>query len=56
MEINYFVNELANITEDAAIACHKWIGKGKKEEADAAAVLAMRNGLNKIDFDAKIVI
>ena len=34
--------ELVRVTETAAIAASKWIGRGSKNEADQAAVEAMR--------------
>lgn len=55
-KIKELVNELLHVTEYAAIACHKWIGMGQKNEADEAAVTAMRKQLNKINFNAKVVI
>ena len=36
------VMEFARVTEAAAINCAHWIGKGQKNEADGAAVEAMR--------------
>ena len=42
--------------QNAAIACHPWIGKGDKEAADAAAVEAMRAVFNASDMDGRIVI
>ena len=42
--------------QNAAIACHPWIGKGNKEAADAAAVEAMRAVFNASDMDGRIVI
>ncbi|MBZ4682664.1 MAG: fructose,6-bisphosphatase [Fusobacteriaceae bacterium] len=48
--------EFARITEAAALAAYKWIGKGDKEGADQAAVDAMRNMLNEIEIEGEIVI
>ena len=42
--------------QNAAIACHPWIGKGNKEATDAAAVEAMRAVFNASDMDGRIVI
>lgn len=47
---------IASVTEVAAIAAFDWVGKQDKNAADKAAVEAMRNRLNQIDFHGKIVI
>lgn len=47
---------IASVTEVAAIAAFEWVGKHDKNAADNAAVEAMRNRLNEIDFHGKIVI
>ncbi|EPL9570768.1 class II fructose-bisphosphatase [Providencia rettgeri] len=47
---------IASVTEVAAIAAFDWVGKQDKNAADKAAVEAMRNRLNEIDFHGKIVI
>ncbi|MGL4307556.1 class II fructose-bisphosphatase [Cetobacterium sp. SF1] len=48
--------EFARVTEAAALAAHKWVGRGNKEAADQAAVDAMRTMLNGIMIDGEIVI
>lgn len=48
--------EFARVTEAAALAAHKWVGRGDKEAADQAAVDAMRTTLNKIHINGEIVI
>ena len=48
--------EFARVTEAAALAAHKWVGRGDKEAADQAAVDAMRTILNQIEIDGEIVI
>lgn len=48
--------EFARVTEAAALAAHKWVGRGDKEGADQAAVDAMRTMLNGIHIDGEIVI
>jgi len=48
--------EFARVTEAAALAAHKWVGRGNKEAADQAAVDAMRTMLNKIHINGEIVI
>ncbi|MCA9371521.1 class II fructose-bisphosphatase [Candidatus Woesebacteria bacterium] len=48
--------EFVRVTEAAAIAAAKWIGKGDKKAADRAAVDAMRTRFNQIDFSGTVVI
>lgn len=48
--------EFVRVTEAAAIAAAKWMGRGDKNAADAAAVDEMRSRLNQIDFLGTIVI
>lgn len=48
--------EFVRVTEAAAIASAKWIGKGDKKAADKAAVDAMRTRFNQVDFSGTIVI
>jgi len=48
--------EFVRVTEAAAIAAAKWIGKGEKKKADGAAVEAMRSRFNNVDFKGTIVI
>ncbi len=48
--------EFVRVTEAAAIASAKWIGKGDKNAADQAAVDAMRIRFNQVDFSGTIVI
>ncbi len=50
------VLEMVRVTENAAIACSKLIGRGDEKAADAAAVEAMRDALNRLDFDGTVVI
>lgn len=50
------VLEFARVTEAAAINCEKWIGKGKKNEADGAAVEAMRKTFDSVAIDGTVVI
>ena len=50
------IYKFADITSKAAIATYKYIGKKDKIIADKAAVDTMRNELNKLDMDGKIVI
>lgn len=48
--------EFTRITEAAALAGYKYLGRGDKNEADQAAVTAMRLMLNKTQIDGEIVI
>ncbi|UPW19077.1 class II fructose-bisphosphatase [Agarivorans sp. TSD2052] len=46
----------SRVTEAAALAGYKWLGRGDKNIADNAAVQAMRIMLNDIDIDGEVVI
>jgi fructose-1,6-bisphosphatase II len=48
--------ELVRATEAAAIRATPWIGRGNKNEADAAAVDAMRKFLSTVNFQGTVVI
>src|SRR3954451_22672065 len=48
--------ELARVTEAAALASARWMGKGDKNSADQAAVNAMRFALDTVDMDGIVVI
>jgi len=48
--------EFVRVTEAAALSAGRWIGRGEKNAADQAAVTAMRESFNSIDFDGLIVI
>ena len=48
--------EFSRVTEAAALAGYKWLGRGDKNAADGAAVAAMRFVLNQIEIDGEIVI
>lgn len=48
--------ELVRVTEAAAIACGRWMGRGDKEAADGAAVAAMRTVFDLINIDGTVVI
>ena len=45
-----------NITSKAAFASYHFVGKKDKKAADKAAVDVMRNLLNNLDIQGKIVI
>ena len=48
--------ELVRVTEAAAIACSRWMGRGEKNEADRAAVEAMRAAFDTVEIDGTVVI
>lgn len=48
--------ELVRVTEAAALASGRFMGRGEKEAADKAAVDAMRLVLNSIEMDSVVVI
>ncbi|GAA3946855.1 class II fructose-bisphosphatase [Pseudoclavibacter caeni] len=48
--------ELVRSTEAAAIRASAWAGRGQKNEADGAAVNAMRQFLHTVSFDGVVVI
>ncbi|NCW90834.1 MAG: fructose-bisphosphatase class II, partial [Acidimicrobiia bacterium] len=48
--------ELVRVTESAALAASKWVGRGDKNAADGAAVDAMRNLLDTVNMDGVVVI
>ncbi len=48
--------ELVRVTEAAAMAAGRWMGRGEKEGADGAAVGAMRVVLSTVSMDGVVVI
>ncbi len=48
--------ELVRVTEAAAMAASRWLGRGDKEGADGAAVNAMRVVLQTVSMDGVVVI
>src|ERR671935_2985958 len=48
--------ELVRVTEAAALAAARWVGRGDKENADQAAVDAMRFTLHAVPMDGIVVI
>jgi fructose-1,6-bisphosphatase II len=48
--------ELVRVTEAAALAASRWVGRGEKESADGAAVDAMRVLLETVPMDGVVVI
>ena len=50
------VMEMVRVTEAAAIAAHKLVGRGDEKAADAAAVEAMRMAFDTLYMDGTVVI
>lgn len=48
--------ELVRVTEAAALAAGRWVGRGDKNGADGAAVDAMRTLLSTVEMDGIVVI
>ena len=48
--------ELVRVTETAAIAASRWVGRGAKDDADQAAVDAMRKMISTVDMNGVVVI
>jgi fructose-1,6-bisphosphatase II len=48
--------EMVRVTEAAALASARFMGRGQKDEADRAAVEAMRRTMDEIEFSGTIVI
>ena len=48
--------ELVRVTEAAALAASRWVGRGDKYGADGAAVAAMRTVLSTVTMDGVVVI
>src|SRR5438270_51382 len=48
--------ELVRVTEAAGLAASRWMGRGKKNEADGAAVEAMRKAFDHVAIDGTVVI
>jgi fructose-1,6-bisphosphatase class II len=54
--LNTRIVEMLEVTEMAALAAGRWMGKGDKNAADQAAVEAMRHAFDRIDISGRIVI
>ena len=48
--------EFVRVTEAAALACARWMGKGNANAADDAAVKAMRQVFQSVDIEGVVVI
>lgn len=55
MDRNYAL-EFVRVTEAAAIASARWMGRGDEKAADQAAVSCMRKMFESVDFDGRVVI
>lgn len=51
-----FALEFVRVTEAAALSSARLMGRGDEKLADQAAVDAMRNALNSVEFDGRVVI
>ena len=51
-----FALEFVRVTEAAALSSSLFMGRGDEKAADQAAVDAMRNALNSVEFDGTVVI
>ncbi len=50
------IDKIVNVTSRAAISCYEFIGKNEKINADKAATDSMRNEINKLKINGKVVI
>ena len=48
--------ELVRATESACLAASRWVGRGEKEQADGAAVEAMRLSLSTVQMTGTVII
>ncbi len=48
--------DFVKVTEAAALAASRWMGKGERDKADGAAVEKMRETLNDMEISGRIVI
>ena len=55
-KIQSLPSEFLTVVQQAATAVYPWIGKGDKNGADGAATKVMRDAMNRIHMDARIVI
>lgn len=55
MDRNYAL-EFVRVTEAAAVASARWMGRGDEKAADQAAVTSMRKMFNSVDFAGRVVI
>ena len=55
-DIQALSSEFVTVAQQAATAVYSWIGRGNNDEADGAATEAMREQMNHLDMEARIVI
>lgn len=55
-DIQALSNDFVTVAQHAATAVYSWIGRGNNNEADGAATKVMREQMNHLDMDARIVI
>src|SRR5579864_8613759 len=48
--------DFVKVTESAALAASRWMGRGERDKADGAAVERMREALGEMDISGRIVI
>lgn len=48
--------EIVRVTEAAALAAARWMGRGDKNEADGAATAAMRESFRSVSMKGTVVI
>ena len=48
--------DFVKVTESAALAASRWMGRGERDTADGAAVERMRDALNAMEISGRIVI
>ena len=50
------IDQIITVTSKAATSCYKFIGKNQKEDTDKAATDSMRNEINKLSINGRVVI
>ena len=50
------IDQIITVTSKAATSCYKFIGKNQKEDTDKAATDSMRNEINKLSINCRVVI
>ncbi len=48
--------DFVKVTESAALAASRWMGRGERDAADGAAVEKMREALSEMEISGRIVI
>ncbi|HET9029368.1 MAG TPA: class II fructose-bisphosphatase [Candidatus Aquilonibacter sp.] len=54
--VNHLSLDFVKVTESAALAASRWMGRGERDAADGAAVEKMRAALGNMDIAGRIVI